>query len=329
MNTEAIPRRAPNARLGARLRRAAFGIPLIETTCARRGFQVSDAVKRERLERIGQMFVHGYHLALEDSDPAVLAPQLNATDSEFRGFAFEGAAMALDLLDRLTPWNRGRWANFVGGPGAPHIYMAHVGAGWAWARLGGKTERVLSRFDPLLRWLVVDGYGFHEGYFHWPRSVNQQERPARLEGYALRVFDQGLGRSMWFIYGADVASIPAVVASFAPERQADLWSGIGLACSYAGGADQAAIVALHVAAGPYQAHLAQGAAFAAQARLRANNLAAHTEIACSVLCKCSAAIAAAATDRALVDLPTADPTPSYEIWRQRIHTRFSEQGGAS
>jgi enediyne biosynthesis protein E3 len=313
---------APGKAIMAWLRRRAFGIPIAETTCARRGFHVSDAGVRRQLEQIGQTFVHGYHGALDNHDPAALAPWLNAIEEEYRGFAYEGAAMALALLDQLTPWNRHRLPEFLAGLGAPHVYMAHVGAGWAFARLCRNIERPLARLDPLLGWLTIDGYGFHEGYFHWRRYLERQAYPSRLSGYARCVFDQGLGRSLWFVCGADVARIPVVIATFAPVRRADLWSGVGLACSYAGGATRAALAALRAAAGPHHAHLAQGAAFAAKARQRAATPALHTEIACEVLCHRSAAAAAAITDWALKDLVASETAPAYEVWRQRIRQQL-------
>jgi hypothetical protein len=170
---------------------------------------------------------------------------------------------------------------------------------------------------------VIDGYGFHEGYFFAPRYVKGQAVPERLSGYARRVFDQGLGRSLWFVKGADIARIPATIAAFEPQRHADLWSGVGLACAYAGGRDRAALESLRDAADAYQPGLAQGAAFAAKARERAGNPAAHTELACEVLCSTSATVAAEMTDNALVDLPADDLEPAYEVWRRRIQAQFA------
>jgi hypothetical protein len=329
MYTDQLRNRSPLTTLGARLRRRAFGIPLVETSCARRGFEVSDDLIRARLEQIGQTFVHGYHTALDDARPEALAAQLQGVGAELRGFAFEGAAMALALLDLLTPWNRRRWSDFTAGAGGDHLYMALVGAGWAFARLIWIPESYLDEFDPLLRWLVIDGYGFHEGYFAPEQSIALQRRPARLSGYARRAFDQGLGRSMWFRYGADAARLPGVVAAFAPERRADLWSGIGLAATYAGGVSRAALLALRAQAAPYQAQLAQGAAFAAQTRRRARNLAEHNDEACAVFCHCSAEQAASVTNQALVDLPADQELPAYEIWRRRIQDSFTEEASAS
>jgi hypothetical protein len=275
------------------------------------------------LEQIGQTFLQGYHTALEEDDFAVLAIRLNAGESELRGFAFEGAAMGLALLDFLMPWKKTRLQAFLDGPGATHVYMVHVGAGWVLARLRQRVERPLARLDPLLGWLAVDGYGFHEGYFHWPHYVRKQAVPKRVSGYARQVFDQGLGRSLWFVEGADVARIAATITAFSPARRADLWSGVGLACAYAGGVGCADVEALKVAAGPDTPQLAQGAAFAAKARQRAGNAADHTDQACQVFCGCSAEDAARLTDDALNDLPVDGATPAYEIWRQRIRNRFT------
>lgn len=285
------------------LRRQLFGISLDEVRFERRGFRTSDPDIRDRLELIAQTFVHGYHAALLECRPQALAETLNRVDSERRGFAFEGAAMALALLDVATPWKRDRLQGFLQGPGDPHAYMVHVGAGWAMARLPWGLERRLRRLDPLLRWRALDGYGFHEGFFHWPKSIARQQVPRRLSGYAARVFDQGLGRSLWFIKGTDVAVVAGTVGEFPQERQDDLWSGVGLAATYAGGVGQADLERPFRLAGPHWPALSQGAAFAAKARQRAGNATAHTALAAQVLCGCDADAAALLTDEALEGLP--------------------------
>jgi enediyne biosynthesis protein E3 len=300
------------------LQKRVFGIPFEETSFTRRGFRCGDVEIRRRLEEIGRVFLHGYHAALEEDQPDRLASALDSIEPELRGFAFEGVGMGLYLLDLLTPCKRNRLQKFIVGPGAGHAYMVHVGAGWALAQLGQKVDRALARFDPLLGWLAVDGYGFHQGYFHWPDTVERQRVPPRLSGYALRVFDQGLGRSLWFVEGADVARISGTVAGFPIARRSDLWSGVGLACAYAGGVDRDAIETLMISARANRGQLAQGAAFAAKARARAGIPSTHTDLACRILCGMSAEDAAHATDVALVDLPAGGVLPAYEVWRQRI-----------
>jgi hypothetical protein len=325
----AYPKSAPSPRSpGAAVKRALFGISPKETSFARRGFRGDFTAVRERLEGVGHSFVAGYHAALEESAPEIAAARIDAElDRELRGFAYEGAGMALALLDRLTPplpgRPRDRLARFLAGPGDIHAYIIHVGAGWILARLPLSPERLLSRLDPLLGWLALDGYGFHEGFFHWPRSVARQEVPRKLRGYARRGFDQGLGRSLWFVDGADVRLLPRTINAFPASRQPDLWAGLGLAAGYAGGRTRADLEELRRAAGAYAPELAQGVVFAAKSRHRAGNITAPTELAAEVICGLSAAGAAAVSDGALRDLPADRPgEPAFETWRRRIQDHF-------
>lgn len=303
-------------------RKLLFGISPNETTFSKRGFHaVSDDV-RQRLENIGETFVYGYHAALLNDNIVLLSQQLDTLPNEMRGFAYEGAAMAMTLLDFLSPFNRNRFKQFVQGAGVDHIYMVYVGAGWAWARLHRNVNKALTTLDPLFGWLAVDGYGFHEGYFHWQKTVTQGIVPRHLSGYARQVFDQGVGRSLWFIKGADVEMIANTVNSFPTERQADLWSGLGLGATYAGGTDEAALTQLVKLSKDFRTQLAQGAAFAAKARERAGNLTPHTVQACQIFCGTNTTEAARVTDEALIDLPYTGSEPAYEIWRQRIQNHY-------
>lgn len=320
-----------------------LGLTVEETSFARRGFRGSNPRARAHLERVGPVFMAGCHAALESPSLDVLTTRLAAVPLDWRGFAFEGAALGLALLDRLTPWRRDRVQRFLRGPGDPHAYVVHVGVGWVVARWPGRLEATTDeapesgstglnareaqrpRLDPLLRWLVIDGYGFHEGFFHWRRYLAGRPAPTRLQGYARRVFDQGLGRSLWFVDGADVELLPRTIAALPPERHADLWSGVGLAATYAGGVEEAELRRLREAAGPHRPHLAQGAAFAAKARQRAGNVTDHTRRATRVLCDLAVEEAAALTDAALENLPHRASVPAYETWRQRIQQAFARR----
>ena len=325
------------------VRKHLFSISLEEATFSRRGFLVGNAKAQRHLEQIGHTFLQGYHFAIATDRPEILSAQLNEVKADLQGFTFEGAAMGLMLLDSLTPWKRDRCQSLLADAGANHCYMVYVGMGWALARLPWGIYRYLSRLkqanrldsqlvysssqtsdflDPLLGWLAVDGYGFHQGYFYWPKYVRRMIMPKGLSGYAGRVFDQGLGRSIWFVEGGDVNRIISTVKGFKTSRRADLWSGIGLASAYAGGVDRAEIESLKIAAESDLPKLAQGAAFAAKARQRAGNPTAHTDMTCELLCGLSADQAAEITDMALKDLSGQNNMPAYECWRQRIQNCF-------
>jgi len=311
-------------RLWGSLRGRLLRLPARETDYAVRGFRGATPEMKGHLERIGAAFLGGYHAALQCPEETELVPALNSTPFEYRGFAFEGAAMAMALLDFFTPWRAVRIRTFLAGAGDAHAYMIHVGVGWMWARLPISPSRARQRLDPVLGWLGCDGYGFHEGFFHWPKYISGQRPPKKLAGYETRVFDQGLGRSWWFVNGGNAKLIAQSIEAFAAGRQPDLWSGIGLAATYAGGVGEDVLRTVREKAGTHWPHLAQGAAFAAKARQRAGNSTASTELATRILCGMPAADAARLCDATLENLPAEMETPAYEIWRQRIQTRFAQ-----
>jgi hypothetical protein len=234
-----------------------------------------------------------------------------------RGFSFEGAAMAVAITDYLRMSGRG-WEALAAGVANPHLYMWHVGLGMAWARLPVSITARLRRIRGPLKWLCLDGLGFHEGFFHWNRAITTNHGRSGLEGYAARVYDQGLGRSLWFVAGARPSLIRERIGIFSNERHPDLWAGIGLAAAYAGGRPESVLVQLGDASGGHRAHLQQGIAFAAEARMRAGNVVAHTELACRILCGITAS-GAAELARTLAPQGGDDPDGvRYEAWRTAI-----------
>jgi hypothetical protein len=306
-----------------RLRKHILGISFQEVTFERRGFIDGDA--RVHLEQIVRVFLQGYHAALNDQGPETLAFNLEAVDREFCGFAYEGAAMGLTLLDQLSFSNRQRLCTFLNGFGSNHSYMIHVGVGWAIARvpwLRRNFDQASGHLDPLLRWLAADGNGFSDFYFGFPDFLRKPERLNRLEGYTRHAYAQGVGRSLWFVAGANANRISRWISELPHSLHGDLWSGAGLACAMAGGADQFAIERLKKLSGDYQAAVAQGAAFAAKTRQQADNPTHHTEMACQILCGLDANAAAQLTDATRRCLPEDGKVPAYEIWRQRIQSQF-------
>ena len=252
---------------------------------------------------------------------------LETVEPAFRGFAYEGCTMALAVRDGIRPAGRHWVRDLLASRGANHIYMAYIGVGWAMARLPKLRWRAIEPHDPLLRWLALDGYGFHQAYFHTQQYVWNQHQ-ARIPGwepaaYANRVVDQGIGRALWFVKGSDIQGVATTIEAFPQSRRADLWSGAGLASVYASGADAGELSDMVRLAGPYRSHAAQGAAFAAKARLLAGLVMPGTELGVKVHCDMSVEDAAAVTDEALDGLPSQDSNvPRFEMWRERIRKRF-------
>lgn len=290
-----------------------------------RGFHIGDLSTQQQLELSASTFVQGYHIALASDTNEELARQLDQIDLNRRGFAYEGAAMALAMLDFFFP-RQNRFRMFTQQEGDAHLYMLYVGWGWTMGRLPRKQIKMSGHkaYDPLLAWLAYDGYGFHEGFFFWEKRLVQQRVPRFLPtGYARRAFDQGLGRSLWFVGCGDISYIQDCIQAFPQDRQPDLWSGIGLACAYAGGVSAEHITSLITASKPYFQHLTQGVAFAVKARQRASNPGAHTTLACQILCQRSPDEVVSLVDSSLEDLAPAGNDPAYELWRKRIRTSLS------
>jgi hypothetical protein len=277
----------------------------------RRRFRHGDPNARARLTSVALTFIDGYNAAWQ---AAGLEERFEALDPSRRGFAFEGAAMAMMLGDVLLPWRRPRWSRFVTESAAPHVYLALVGAGWAYARLGLLRPR-FARLDPLLRWLVFDGCGFHDAFFHPERAVRAQRRSRRARGVAAPVYDQGVGRALWFVECADARAVAATIAAFESGRRGDLWAGAGLAATYAGGCDAGTLRDLRRLASGFETHLAQGAAFAATARVRAATVTPECETAVHLLSGCASAEAATITDRAAAGVTDPRAAGAYETWR--------------
>jgi len=317
----------------AGLRRRILTPNVAQTSMAVRGFHVKSPEGRDRLETVGRSFLQGYAHAAEARHPDDATAGLERVARAFRGFAYEGAAMAFAVRDGL-PFGGRHVERFLEGAGGPHVYMVYVGVGWAMARLPRMRWSSLHAPDPLLRWLVLDGYGFHQAYFKTGRYVTGQYRPERFPWpaggpgfYANRVIDQGVGRAMWFVAGTDARRLHSMIEGFPEERRADLYSGAGLAATYAGGADEKELRWLRLVAGRYADDLAQGASFAAGARVRAGLVAPHNELGTEVFCGCSPRKAAQINDDALVDLDYDARLPAYEQWRQRIKEAYRPANG--
>ncbi|WP_433236332.1 DUF1702 family protein [Actinomadura nitritigenes] len=318
-----------------------------ETNPSKRGFHVKSPESREVLERVGRTFLMGFGEAVEVGESQELPARLAQVSPRFRGFAYEGAGMGFAMVDALTFARGRRVREYLRGCGDPHVYMVYIGLGWAMARLPRARWPRLP-LDPLLQWFVLDGFGFHQAYFRTERYVRRHHRdssfprpPHDPHGYAYRALDQGIGRALWFVGGAAPEVVAELIEGFPPERRSDLYSGAGLAATYAGGADEFELRDFWKRAGDHRPYVAQGSAFAAEARHRAGLETPHTEMATRVFCDMAPAQAVqvcagagAELDRpGLANAAAASGTAEdegrgllYEEWRRRIAEEFASRG---
>lgn len=315
------------------LRRKVLTPNVSATRLEERGFHVKNDEARELLETVGRSFIAGYSYAAEARTPADAEVKLEAVEHRFRGFSYEGAAMGFTVMDSLGLGGGHCVDRFLAGRGGRHVYMVYIGVGWALARVPRFRWRAVIPTDPLLRWLALDGYGFHQAYFQTDKYVYGQYQDARFPWpgetptpYANQGIDQGIGRALWFVEGTDVDRVVTVIEKFPAERHGDLFSGAGLAATYAGGVTEAELQEFWSRAGEHRPMVAQACAFAAKARVLAGLVTPHTHLASSVFCGTTPEDAAKVTDDALVDLPPDGEIPAFEVWRQRIADEFASRG---
>jgi enediyne biosynthesis protein E3 len=302
-------------------RRLLFGLgKLLELSPAQasfavRGFTATDPARRKVLEQIGETFIAGYNAGLQAETISDLARWVALVPEHLRGFAAEGAAMATAVADALS-FATARLPRLISRFGREFVYLVHVGAGWAVARVPWHRRRILAALDPLLMWLAYDGLGFHDCYFNHA-NVLAGWRRAR-SGYAKHAYDQGIGRALWFVRGGSSQLAAASIRSLPAERAGDLFSGLGLAMAYAGPTrcdDVGEALTLAKREAP---HFGQGVAFACEARARAGHIPVHTRLAAEAI-GFEATALAALTRSASEELPaTEGSVPRYELWRQRM-----------
>ena len=163
---------------------------------ATRGFDIEDAPAREQLEYSAfQLFVLGYELGIEQKTQDDLAIRLQSVQREYQGFAYEGAVMGLAIRDAFSPAGGGRRTEaflagpeFDSAPGSTHVFTAYAGIGSALARLPKALwRRALPEpgtlaGHPCMYWLIIDGYGWHKGFFEHQQVHRRTVRRRQVPG---------------------------------------------------------------------------------------------------------------------------------------------------
>jgi hypothetical protein len=208
----------------------------------------------ERVSDARTAFLQGFHEALRAS-PEGLPQLLRNEPFQSRGFALEGAAMALTLTDEFSPACRNRLGVLLNGrPTGEHVLGA-IGVGWASARLGKPFDWSPTALGSHYMSAVVDGYGFHQGFFH-PQRFTGRGFPVR-ESKLSTFYDIGLGRALWFVHIGRVEPIVHTIDRFLPYRRKPLWRGVGTACAFTGNTEYAA-AQLGAAAAKFDSHFYVG-----------------------------------------------------------------------
>jgi hypothetical protein len=91
------------ATLAGSIRKRLTAPDTAEASSAVRGFDTSGATARTQLEASALQFIIGYEFGIEQKDFGAPVTRPDALEREYRGFAYEGAAMALAVRDAMPP----------------------------------------------------------------------------------------------------------------------------------------------------------------------------------------------------------------------------------
>lgn len=273
----------------------------------------------QRLDGIVGVALTAQAVALNDDEEG-LESHLGAGDPDLVGFAVEGAAMGLTMLDHRAPRDTARvdqflerWDRFRS------IVYAGMGLGLAEVK-APVLEAAQARGD-LDAYFAINGYAFHLVLFAPQEYLDGRPLPDDLSPLG-SVFDQGLARAAWFTAAADGAAVAAIIASFPPDRRDDVWTGVGLAATYAGGLDPEGLRRLADGAGDHGAALAAGSAMAAHLRVAGGNLGPDHEAACEALSGWPAAKADELVRSAKAAAPD-DSLSAFKGWHHEIRGAFA------
>jgi enediyne biosynthesis protein E3 len=300
-------------------------LSLKQASFERRGFFCLDPSAQSALEAIGRVFIGGYNEAITARDTGIVLRHISAISPAERGFAVEGASMGAAVADSL-PFRQTLLLACIEAFKSDFLYLIHVGAGWALARVPWRRRQILASLDPLHRWLAFDGLGFHDTYFYHRHILAGWRREP--DGYNARAYDQGVGRALWFVASGSATAAVEMISALPAARHPDLWAGLGLAMAYAGPLHRNRMAVVVQMAGANWTHFAQGVAFACEARVLARHVPVHTHLTAVAVWDLGAEEVAGLVRAARDRLPATDgDPPRYELWRRSVADAFSPTAG--
>lgn len=234
------------------------------------------------MRAVALSFLDGFALA-GTYGPTKLVTYISSLPAGHRGIYYEGAAAAKafgdmasqdDLLETM------RLLDEV----PQYSFLLYMGIGEAMAQL--KISPAASNCLTNNSWSdqIWEGYGFFNGYFRWFDTLVHQKYPEGLAPELRPAYDQGLGRAIYFLTSGKPYEIRDYISTFAPERQKEMWAGLGQPAAYAGGCDEKALRKLLELSGESRIELQQGVLLGVSGRLQQNCIPDFTDTLCQLVC---------------------------------------------
>ncbi len=305
------------------LRSALLGTGTDVPPLGRPGFQAPSPATKAELERVATNLASCIDVAVRSKNNDELIAHINQLPERYQGFAFEGAATGLAAVDSITPFST-RAHDLIAGPAAKHDLTMYVGVGLAMGRIPRPFWRKVMPKHPSYRWLAIDGYGFYNAFFRTEKYIGQHYVDTRYPRWMgdraplLRAADQGIGRALWFVSGGSPEGVAKLIEEFDASRHADLWGGIGIATTFAGGVETADLEAILARVPQFRRPLAAGSAMVAKIRTQADNAIPHTHAAVRTYTGRTLDEAAALIDQAFDEVPQDGTAAAYQRWRDHL-----------
>ncbi|MEP7169077.1 MAG: DUF1702 family protein, partial [Bacteroidota bacterium] len=225
-----------------------------------------------KMENIKTMFQYAKKIASECDDIDAIIKHLENTDPEFRSVGYEGVAMCL-ALKNFSPGESPRtnnnplklWNSLLS-VSPNHSPQIHIGLGWAIAESKPIDLTFLDAVNSMMQFRVWDGCGYYDGIFRQRQTIKNQLRNDIVKEKNFKAYDEGIGRSLWYSCKGDPAKVSGMIQTFSSSRHADLWRGVGIACSYVGGSDDNILKNIFSLSGKHSIQLKTGAVMIAKSR---------------------------------------------------------------
>ena len=226
----------------------------------------------KNIKTIKETFLLGENLAKKHKEKDSLFASLDSVPQPFVSVAYEGASFYIAstcFVNENESFDE--WVFFSKQACSEHIPQIHIGLGWAIAKEKKNINDFIKKTDKAFTPKIFDGFGYCSGLFYRREVVRLGRIPAIIKPDFTPFFNQGLGRFFWHISDGDANKLPRFLSLVEKKRLGDVWRGIGIAFTYAGGVKKSEILDVLTISKEYKKDFKSGVVLALQTRCLSKN----------------------------------------------------------
>jgi len=212
-----------------------------------------------------------------------IIPTLEEELPEYRSIAYEGASFEIAMKDlvsgqRLRQWNEFKNASQL------HSFHVDIGLGWALAKTQLSPHSFAESTNDLSGSMILDGVGYYHALYKGRSTLKDKAVPPSIQEESLRLFDQGVGRRLWYVAKGNEQEVIELLHNFPVSRHGALFRGIGIACGYVGGCEEHQLTYLKEISEGNLEQLQFGITLAAISRIISDTATPDIDVACRIIC---------------------------------------------